>query len=392
VLHVLHSISPVCGGPVENLWFLLKAAKMSGIEAAVATTNHDGPNRFSDVPLDRFVEVNGFQVRYFPAQLSFYTASIPMMRWLWSNVSHYDLVHVHALFSFAPVVAAWCARRSGIPYILSPHGVLNAWGRENRRPLLKRTSIRYVEGPLLRDSARVQFTSRRELEEFTQLGITAKTEVIPLAMSTQSAAIEQEFSPSAELLALQDRPVILFLARIHPIKNLDMLLRAFAGVIERHPTAVLVIAGDGETALVKTLRQQAADLGIAQHTRWTGFAGRSLKRWLLARADIFVLPSWSENFGLAAAEAMAAGLPVIVTRGVGIADIVVANACGVVTDCSEESMRQAIDTLLDDAETRSRMGRAGRDAVRDELSIETYAARVQRMYLAAAETRRRSVA
>jgi glycosyltransferase involved in cell wall biosynthesis len=384
VLHVLHSISPLCGGPVENLWFLLKAARMAGIETAVATTDHHGPDRFAAVPLDRFVEVNGFQVRYFPRQLTFYTVSIPMLRWLWVNVRAYDLVHVHALFSFAPIAAAYCARRRGIPYVLSPHGVLNVWGRENRRPLLKRTSIRYVEAPLIRDAARVQFTSRRELEEFRQLAIPTATEVIPLAVSVPGDTGERDFAPSPELLALQGRPAVLFLARIHPIKNLDMLLQAFAGVVKRHPTAVLLVAGDGEATLVAGLRQLAFNLGIERHIHWTGFADKALKRWLLERASVFVLPSWSENFGIAAAEAMAAGIPVIVTRGAGIADIVAANRCGLVAECSVEALQQAIESLFNDAGARTRMGGAGKQAVREELSLETYADRVQRMYRAAA--------
>lgn len=387
VLHVMHSISPVCGGPVENLWFLLKAAKMAGIEASVATTNHDGPGRIAAVPLDRFVDVNGTQVRYFPLQLTFYTVSIPLMRWLWTNVHNYDLVHIHALFSFAPVVAAYCARHRGIPYVLSPHGVLNVWGRQNRRPLLKRTSIRYIEAPLIRNAARVQFTSRREQEEFTQLGIDASAEVIPLAVSIQSETKALDFSPPDELVSLAGRPTILFLARIHPIKNLDMLLRAFAGLIERQPAAVLLVAGDGEAALVAGLRQLASNLGIDRHVHWTGFADKAFKRWLLERATIFVLPSWSENFGIAAAEAMAAGIPVVVTRGAGIADIVAANRCGLVTECTVEALQQAIESLADDADARVRMGRAGRETVREELSLGTYARRVQRMYLTATQQR-----
>lgn len=380
VLHVLHSISPVCGGPVENLWFLLKAAKMAGIDTTVATTNHDGPGRFAPVPLDRFVEVNGTQVRYFPCQLDFYTVSIPMMRWLWANVRKYDLVHVHALFSFAPVVAACCAHRRGVPYILSPHGVLNVWGRENRRPFLKRASIRCLEAPLIRDAARVQFTSRNELEEFNQLGIEAATEVIPLAVSIQNESNGSNYEPAPELRALAGRPTVLFLARIHPIKNLDMLLRSFARVIERHPTAVLLVAGDGEAGLVAGLRQLASDLGITRHIYWTGFADKALKRWLLTHSTVFVLPSWSENFGIAAAEAMAAGIPVIVTRGAGIADIVAAKRCGMVVECTVEALRQAIESLLDDTDSRARLGKSGMDAVRDELSLDTYADRVQRLY------------
>jgi len=384
VLHVLHSISPACGGPVESLWFLLRAARGVGIETAVVTTDHDGPRRRADVPFGRFVEVNGFQVRYFPCQSQFYTASLPMLFWLRRHVRDFDVVHVHALFSFAPVVAAYCARGAGVPYVISPHGVLNMWGRENRRRRLKSASIRHVEGPLLRDAAKLQFTSRRELEEFSQLGIRVAAEVIPLALTgTAEMASLPAYQAPPELLALTG-PVILFLARIHPIKNLDMLLRAFAGVLARYPAAALVVAGDGEPDVVSGLRSLARNLGIDNNVRWVGFARADIKRWLLGRADVFVLPSWSENFGLAVAEAMSAGIPVIVTRGVGIADIVLAAGCGVVTDCSEPALCAAIESLLDDEPARLRMGLAGRRAAREELSLDTYAARLESLYRSAA--------
>jgi glycosyltransferase involved in cell wall biosynthesis len=311
-----------------------------------------------------------------------------MLLWLRRHVRDFDVVHVHALFSFAPVIAALCARRAGVPYVISPHGVLNVWGRENRRRQLKSASIRWVEAPLLRDAAAIQFTSRLECAEFSQLGIRAATVVIPLALTRAADAVPAPADRTApELLELSGRPLILFLARIHPIKNLDMLLRAFVGVIERHSDAVLLVAGDGETSLVAGLRLLAQNLGIEQHVRWVGFADADMKRWLLERADLFVLPSWSENFGLAAAEAMSAGIPVIVTRGVGIADIVAANDCGLVTECSEPALREAIESLLDDEAARVRMGRAGRRAAREELSLETYAGRLDSFYRSAANAR-----
>jgi len=272
-----------------------------------------------------------------------------------------------------------------VPFVVSPHGVLTRWGRENRRPILKSASIRYVEAPLLRHAAKVQFTSRRELEEFSQLGIVADTQVIPLAMSAASgSASGVTHQPPPHLHALSGRPVVLFLARIHPVKNLDSLLRAFAGVIVEHPSVVLWVAGDGEPTVLGGLRALAADLGIEQHVQWVGFAKGEFKQWLFSRANVFVLPSWSENFGLAVAEAMAAGVPVIVTRGVGISDIVTSHQCGLVTDCTVPALQQAMESLIGDEAIRTRMGNAGKLAVREELSIEIYAERLERMYRSAA--------
>jgi glycosyltransferase involved in cell wall biosynthesis len=385
VLHVLNSISPQNGGPTHALWLMLRAARSLGMSADVATTNGDANGNRADVSLDCFLDVQGFRVRYFRCQTRFYAVSLPMLRWLWTRVRDYDVIHVHGLFTFAPIAAAWCARLRRVPYIVVPHGVLNLWGRENRRPVLKRASIFCVERPLLRHASSVQFTSNRELEEFTDLGIGVKSEVIahPVSIeSAETAAVPADIAPA--LNALAGRPAVLFLARIHPIKGLDLLLQAFAGVRRLHPAAVLLIAGSGEPELVNALRRLALDLGIGESVRWIGFVEGPLKRWLLERANVFVLPSWSENFGLAVAEAMAAGVPVVVTKGVGIAEIVAAAGCGCVTDNTASSLQRAIESLLADAATAARMGQAGKQAVRGELSLARFAQRLQSLYGTAA--------
>jgi glycosyltransferase involved in cell wall biosynthesis len=384
VLHILHSISPLCGGPSHGIWFTLQASTLRGIESHIATTDDDGRGAHSAVPIDRFVDLRGHRVRHFRRETRFYAASLPMLRWLWTHVRDYDVVHVHALFSFAPVVAAYCARLRRVPYIISPHGVLGTWGLRHRRPLLKQASVRWVEGPAIRSAASVQLTSRRELRDFAELGIKVRTEVIPYAMPLDALEDAGAWRPEAGLLALVRNPTVLFLSRIHPIKALDVLLRAFVGVIRQHPTAMLVIAGDGNAQLVAELKQLAAALGIGRHLRWLGFVAGPLKRWLLDNTDVFVQPSWSENFGIAVAEAMAAGRPVVVTTGVGLADVVETTGSGLVCECDQFGLQTAIDSLLGDATARARMGAAGRRAVAQELSVAKYAESLERMYRQAA--------
>src|SRR5262249_54555320 len=148
-----------------------------------------------------------------------------------------------------------------------------------------------------------------------------------------------------EGLGLDGKQVVLYLARIHPIKGVDVLLRAFSALPNREST-VLLIAGDGDPALVESLKRQAQELGIERNVRWLGFVAGARKRWLLSRADVFTLPSASENFGIAVIEAMNAKLPVIVTQGVGLADLVSAGRAGIVTDGSTDELRSALQRLL----------------------------------------------
>jgi glycosyltransferase involved in cell wall biosynthesis len=179
--------------------------------------------------------------------------------------------------------------------------------------------------------------------------------------------------------ALDDKQMILYLARIHPIKRVEVLLRAYAALDKRQST-VLVIAGDGDATLVGHLKQLAAELGLGNDVHWTGFAKGELKRWLLSRTALLVLPSASENFGMAVVEAMNAGRPVIVTTGCGLADFVSRHGAGLVTDGSVAAMRAALTELLGNEHGRVTMGEAGRTAAQRELSLEAFGARLESLY------------
>ena len=388
VLQVTGSASAVRGGVSTTLWSMLNTLKTRGIAPDLVTTDDDGPDRRLHVPLDRFVDVNGHRVRYFARQTRLYAASAPLAAWLSRNVASYDVVHVHGLFSFVPLIAAYHARRHGIPYIMSPHGMLERWCLRNRRARLKRLSVAAVEGPLLRDASRVHFTCSSELEQARDIGFAFEPAVIPLGIeSDDSQPSDSPNDPVGVLADVPHGPVVLFLARVDPKKGLDLLLAAFAGVLKQHPSATLVVAGDGPVELTRQLHAQAASLGISRSIRWPGFVSGAAKRAILARSAVFVLPSWSENFGVSVAEAMAAGVPVIVSREVGISSIVAQSAAGIVADRSVEAFQRSICDLLGDPAACRRFGEAGRRVVRTELSPGEFGQRLEGLYRAVADSR-----
>src|SRR5262249_14890158 len=133
VLHAIASISPARGGPSAAVRATMKALRRRGIHMDVVTTDDDGVGRMN-VRGDDFVSVEGQRVRYFPRQVRRYCLSLPLEHWLRRNVHAYDVVHVHGLFSFAPLAAAWHARRAGVPYVMRPAGVLDSWGMKNKSP------------------------------------------------------------------------------------------------------------------------------------------------------------------------------------------------------------------------------------------------------------------
>jgi len=382
ILHVIGSISPARGGTSVAVLNMVKALSLHHIDADVATTDDDGTERRSAVALDRFVSVDGLRVRHFPQQTTFYAASWPLLNWLRAHISNYDVVHTHGLFGFAPMAAARVARSQRVPYVMSPHGMLDNWGRVNRRPLLKRCSIQFVEGPLLRRAARVHFTSNLELEQASDARLLLKQVIIPLGLDiAMPGDIGGASRFESELANIDRGAVVLYLSRIAPKKGLDVLLRAFALTAAEHRSATLLIAGDGPAPLVAEFQRLALDLGLsARQVRWLGFVQGADKHWLLTRSTLFALPSKSENFGFAAAEAIAAGLPVVLTHGVAMAELAGKATCGIVMSGTVEETHRAMSTLLGNAQMRADMAASGKRFAREFLSLDAFGKRLEELY------------
>jgi glycosyltransferase involved in cell wall biosynthesis len=320
-------------------------------------------------PLGQPVLRDGVTHWYFPRQTRFYTASWPLTRWLDRHVRDYDLVHIHALFSYAALPAAFFAARQGIPYIVRPLGVLNHYGMQRRRPWLKRLSFALIERQILAHAAYIHFTSEQERSEAADLGITQCSFVAPLGIDPRLFA---QLPPAGWLRRraphLAGRTSILFLSRLDSKKGLDILLPAFAILNTRVPST-LVLAGDGDAVFVASLREQASCLGLDDSIVWAGFLAAEEKMAALADADLFVLPSYSENFGNAVVEAMACGLPVVISDQVGIHREVAAAGAGLVTTCQVETLVDRLEELSADPIRRRQMGAAGQQLVCERFMV-----------------------
>ncbi|MBV9279273.1 MAG: glycosyltransferase [Chloroflexi bacterium] len=352
----------------------------AGLEVHVVTTDDNGAGRAA-VPLDGPVTEAGVVRRYLPRQTRFYTFSWPLTWWLAGHISGYDLVHIHALFSYPSTPAALYARRHGVPYIVRPLGTLNRWGFHHRRPWLKRLSFHLLERRILAGAAAVHFTSEQELAEARELGVPFRPAVIPLGIDAEP--FTHLPSPDAFYRAhpcLAGRPITLFLSRFHAKKGLDLLLPAFARLLALQPDAALVLAGDGEPAFVDQLRAECVRLGIADSVVWTGFLRGADKLAAMAAADVFALPSYSENFGIAAVEAMAAGLPVVVSDQVAVSREIADCGAGLVVPCETESLTAALISLHHDADLRERLSRTGRRLVQDRFSLGATTRRLVSLY------------
>ncbi|MDT8346091.1 MAG: glycosyltransferase, partial [Thermohalobaculum sp.] len=306
VLHVIPSLAPARGGPSTALPLFERALAAEGVTVETATTDDDGPGRRSPRPPET-VE-GGIRRLWFPKQAEFYTRSAPFRRWIGAHVRDYDLVHVHALFSHVSVSAALAARRAGVPYVIRPCGALTRYGMATK-PLMKRVSLALFEARALRGAAAVQVTSEQERDEALELGVPMRPWLLPLGIDDPGAGRAERFlarHPDA-----CGRPRLLFLSRLHPKKNLEAAIDALALLGDGPAAPVLIVCGEGEADYRRALAARAAGRGVAGRIVWAGFVTGADKADALAAGDLFVLPSFSENFGIAAVEALFAGLPCV---------------------------------------------------------------------------------
>lgn len=358
VLHVIPSVGPLRGGPSFVIQTMTRGLAARGCEVHIATTDDNAAERLS-VPLGSPVQNHGVTCWYFPRQTRFYLFSWPLFRWLARHVREFDLVHIHALFSFATLSAAYWARHYGVPYVVRPLGTLNRWGIQNRRPWLKQLSLRLIDCRVIAGAAAMHFTSEQEREEAAEVALVPRAAVIPNPVDFQFDRLCAGWLGS-HYPAIAGREIVLFLSRLHPKKGIDILLSAFARVRARFPNIALVLVGAGEDRFVEQLHRQAQELKIDSDVVWAGFLEGEAKQSVMAEADIFVLPSYSENFGVAVVEAMAAGLPVVVSDCVGIHREVASAHAGLVVPCREEALSEALLRLLETPELRSEAARNGK--------------------------------
>jgi glycosyltransferase involved in cell wall biosynthesis len=377
VLHVIPSISAVHGGPSLAVRQMSRAMVNTDILLEVATTDDDGPGKRL-MPVSTNASGVNTPIWYFRKVLEFYKVAPGFMVWFWRHAREYDVVHIHALFSFLSVVAAGIAVFRRVPYIVRPLGTLSAYGVARRRPFLKRVSIALIEGPLLRRAAFVHFTSEVERKEAEGLGIPFRGVVIPLAVESCLSALPER--GESTLTGASSAPTVLYLSRLDPKKNVESLLRALCLVLKESPATELVIAGSGDDRYVAALKQLASDLGISAAVKWAGYVSGDAKAALLRDADLFALPSYSENFGIAVAEALAAGLPCVVSSGVAISSEIAEYGAGAVVSTSPESIAVAIINLIGDLSARRLAAEAALRLARERFSMAAMGSRLAALY------------
>ncbi len=355
ILHVTPSYLPArrYGGTIYATHGLCKALVELGHDVSVFTTNRDG-DRAGTVRTLEPTCVDGVTVTYFPVNFPdrlYYSSA--MAQHLAGTGGKFDIVHGHSLYLWPGWYASRFCARSEIPYVLSPHGMLVRSLVLKKNRLIKTLWLQLIERNNLRRVAALHFASRLEFDEARKLGlpigryfITAHGVDMP-----PPTALPKDLSRLAS-----ERPYILYLGRLSWKKGIEALIRAMVDV----PDARLIIAGNDEEKYLPRLRALIDAAGLQEAVALCGPVWGAHKAALMRDARAFVLPSDSENFGIAALEAMSMGCPVVVTPSSGIAEIVAKYGAGIVTEGGIKGLSAAIRCMLEDQERARRCGARGR--------------------------------
>ena len=365
------------GGPILAVHGLCRSLAARGHEVTVLTTHVHGDGVL-DVTVGKPVAIDGVEVRYFPVLPPRRLYLSPeLARAARDLAGSCEAAHLHSVFLGPTSAAARAAERADVPYVLSPRGMLVPELLRARGRWRKLAWMLLAERRTIERAAALHATSDLEAEEMARLDLPLPpVRVIPNGIEPEPWDGETAtLSPAVQSL-LDGPPFLLFLGRLSWKKGLDRLIPALAHA----PEAVLAVAGNDEEEIRPELERLAREAGVAARTVFLGPVHGPDKAALLHRTAALVLPSRSENFGNVVLEAWAAGRPVVVTPGVGLAGTVRETGGGIVTKGTPEDLGEAVRDLLAHPRMADDMGARGAAAVRERFDWAAVARDMERVY------------
>jgi glycosyltransferase involved in cell wall biosynthesis len=379
ILHVLSDIDIESGGVAAAACGMAEAVAARGHDVAIACLNHGG------TPL----QPRGVTVRSFALDRnSSLLPSARLREYLQENIGQFAVVHIHGVWQHPGHYAAAAARKCRIPYILAPHGMLDAGSLSMGRRWAKSMAWFLWDSVMVNRAAAIQCLNSAEIRCSPALANTTNAIIgngIPvhaMANLPPRGLWRQQMKAN---LGYTRRPIALFLSRIHPKKGLERLLPLWPEILKQRPELLLVIAGTGEVAHVDQVKEVAKRHKLEDAVFFAGQLSGATKWQALTDADIFLLPSYQEGFSMAITEAMAAGLPVVITRECNFDEVEQVHAGVVIDNGDMAAFVRAVAHLVDDAADRQRMGHNGRLLVQQRFTMETAAQKLEMLYQAVAQ-------
>lgn len=371
ILHVIPAIGMSYGGPSIAIQTITKSLIKIGVNIDVATTTANGRDEL-DVPINTRVEMDQIGYYFFERQFKEWKFSWALTKWLKTNLANYDIVHVHAVFCYPSWPVRIFAINQKIPYILRPAGILDPWCLKQNY-LKKRLYYELIERKNLQLASGIHVTSNLEVESLNLLGFNCN--IFNISHAVTEMGIIQRISPPKK-----NRMRVLFLSRLHFKKGIADLLKAIAILVNEKKSVYLTLAGDGDKDYIAGLKKEVHLLKLEQFVKFIGYVEDQKKIEIFSDHDVFVLPSYQENFAIAAAEAMSSGLPVVITDKVGLADEVKLYKAGrVVPAKNPEKLAEAIWSFWD-IETWGRCHQNALRLIKSKFTLDALGLNLVQMY------------
>ena len=331
ILRSIRSVNPAGGGPIEGIRQVAKVHKAGGHETELISL---------DSPDDPWVKECPVKVHALGPVRSGYGYSRAFAPWIAARRKDYDAVIVSGLWQYSAFGVWRALHGTDTPYFVFPHGMLDPWFKRAYplKHLKKWLYWPWADYRVLRDARAVLFTSEEERRAARESFWLYRCREIVVAYGVAAPPENGAAAKQAVLdrfPELRGRRVFLFLSRIHEKKGCDLLLRAFAKTAAADDTIRLVLAGPDQTGWARELKALADTLNISRKVLWTGMLSGDLKWGMLRLAETFILPSHQENFGIAVAEALACGTPVLISNKVNIWREVAGDEAGLVDEDDE---------------------------------------------------------
>jgi glycosyltransferase involved in cell wall biosynthesis len=373
----LATVDPKSGGPVEAvLQFAASVARFDDacINEVVCLDREDAPF-LSTFPLT--VHAKGEAPSIVPVVGRFarhYKFSSELIPWLKRHAGTYDCVIVHGLWNFSTYAASRVLRSLTTPYFVFSHGMLDPWFRQAYpfKHLAKQAFWMFSEGVLLRDARAVLFTCKEERQQAVGafFGFRYRAEVVPFGTSRPPAAETQDEDVSESA----GRGYIVFLGRLHEKKGLTNLISAARRVADSGASFRFIFVGPSDSKYLAFLQAETMRLGLQDKIQFLGPLFGASKWAILRNADAFILPSHQENFGIAVAESLACGVPVLISDKVNIWREIKEAGAGLVEADTVDGTKRLIErwlalTLTD----RQRMSTAASTLFSDQFDIDVTA-------------------
>jgi glycosyltransferase involved in cell wall biosynthesis len=326
ILHVIHSVNPAGGGPIEGVKQLASVNQVHGHQVEVASL--DAPNSSY---------LKAFPLQIYPLGPGWlkYGYNNRTVRWLRENAQNYDVVVVNGIWQYHSF-AVWRALHSAkTPYVVYTHGMLDPWFKETYplKHLKKMLYWPWGEYRVLRDARAVLFTCEEERVLARQPFRPYRCKEIVVKYGTAGP----KGDPQAELEEfyecypqLRGKRLAIFLGRLHEKKGCDLLVQAFAKVLAPAPDWHLLMCGPDQVGWQAKLCAMAGQLNISNRISWIGMVSGHMKWGALRASEVFVLPSHQENFGIVVAEALACGVPALISNKVNIWREVQGDGAGII--------------------------------------------------------------